>query len=158
MNTQQTLGRWIRVKPDNYVEPTKEMEAGTFISPYDIPNGVRGTYDEELERFVVEFRYMVDEKYRCLGNDEGVCIRLGKHSSRIVGIEVDVDRLRTSRATVAVEARNDEAYAAIKQAIQDVENAEDARARRRENYVVVRKVLADKKDDVFDSMQHAVAR
>ena len=100
---------------------------------------------------------MVNEEYRGLDVDNGVRIRLGKYSSRIVGIEVDVNWLRASQVTVAVEDRTAAAYAAVDKAIQNVEKAPDARARRRENYIVAQKVLEDKHDDVFGNMQHAIA-
>ncbi len=146
MSIQQALGSWIRVTPGNYVVLGDAIEVGILISPYDIPDGVRGGYDKNRNRFVVEFRYMVDEKYRNFDVDDGVCIRLGKYSSRIVGIEVAVARLRASQVAVAVD-----------KAIQNVENAKDARARRRENYIVAQRVLEDKHDDIFSNMPHAVA-
>ena len=156
MSTQQAPGSWIRVTPSNYVALGDAIEVGILISPYDIPDGVRGGYDKDLGRFVVEFRYMVDEEYRHFDVDDGVCIRLGKHSSRIVGIEVDVDRLNISQVTVKVD-RSAAASAAIDKAIRNVEKAKDARARRRENYVVAQRVLEDKHDDIFSNMPHAAA-
>ena len=154
MSTYHAVSPWIRVKPGKYVVLGDSIEAGVLISPYDIPNGVRGGYDDDLDCFVVEFRYMVNEEYRSVGADNGTRIRLGKHSSRIIGVEVDVDRLGFA---VAVEDRNAAAYAAIDKAMQDVEKIEDARARRRENYVVAQKVLEDKQDEIFGNVQYAVA-
>ncbi len=157
MSTQQALGRWIRVTPSNYVVLGDAIEVGILISPYDIPDGVRGGYDKDLNRFVVEFRYMVDEEYRSLDVDDGVCIRLGKHSGRIVGVEVDVDRLNISEVIVAVKDRSAAASAAIGKAMRNVDKMEDPRARRRENYIVAQRVLEDKHDAIFDNMPHAVA-
>ena len=154
MSTYHAVGSWIRVKPAKYVVLGDSIEAGVLISPYDIPNGVRGGYDDDLNRFVVEFRYMVNEEYRSIDADNGTWIRLGKHSSRIVGVEVDVDRLGFA---VAVEDRNVAAYAAIDRAMQNVEEIENAKARRRENYVVARRVLEDKQGAIFGNVQHAVA-
>lgn len=154
MKTQHVAGTWIRVTPGKYVALGDSIEAGVLISPYDIPNGVRGGYDDNLDRFVVEFRYMVNEEYRNLDADNGTRIRLGKHSSRIVGVEADVDRLGFA---VAVEERNAAAYAAIDNAMQNVEKIEDARARRRENYAVTQKILEDKQAEIFGNIQHAVA-
>lgn len=157
MNTQQPFGRWIRVEPDSYVK-TKGAEVGVFISPYDIPAGVRGRYDEEIGRFVVEFRYMVNEKYRRLDRGNGVCLRLGEHSSRIVGVEVDVDVSRSRASQVPISVGTDTAAsAAIGQAIQNVSNAKSAQARRWENYVVAQRVIEDKHDDIFGCVHHAPA-
>ena len=154
MSTYHAVGAWIRIKPGKYVALGDSIEVGVLISPYDIPNGVRGGYDDDLDRFVVEFRYMVNEEYRSLDADNGTRIRLGKHSSRIVGVEVDMDRRGFA---VAVEDRNAAAYAAIDKAIQNVEEIEDARARRRENYAVAQRILEHKRNDIFDTHQNAVA-
>lgn len=148
MNTKQTLGRWISLKPHSYILPTEEVEVGILISPYDIPDGVRGRYDKDLGRLVVEFRYLVDEQFRRLDDDNGVCLRLGKHSSRIVGAEIDIDQLPSSGVTAAT---------AIGRAIQNAEQKRDAEARRRENYIVAQRVLNDKHEDIFRDMGHASA-
>ena len=152
MSTYHTIESWIRIKPGKYIALGDSIEAGVLISPYDIPNGLRGGYGDDC--FVVEFRYMVNEEYRSLDADNGTRIRLGKHSSRIVGVEADVDRLGFA---VAVEERNAAAYAAIDNAMQNVEKIEDARARRRENYAVTQKILEDKQAEIFGNIQHAVA-
>ena len=86
---------WVGVRTDEYDEPHEvgaEIAAGTFISPYDVPNGVRLRAEPEKERNVIEFRYMVDEPYRRQHVDEvgGICVRLGRHSERILGVEMDV--------------------------------------------------------------------
>ena len=156
----QALGRWISVKPDNYVASDDAIDIRILTSPYDIPDGVRGGYDDDLHRFVVEFRYMLDEQYHIFDVGDGVRIRLGKHSSRIVGVELDVDQ--------------PSAYAAIKKAIQNVEETLNVRTgqidrrsrpkrvhsggrHKRQNYVVAQRVLEDKQDDIFGNLQHAVA-
>ena len=134
VKTPQKLGRWTRVTTRDYVEVGDALEVGVLISPYDIPDGIRGRYDDQNNRFVVEFRYMVDEKYRRVVSGDGVWIRLGKYSGRVVGVEVD---------------RRTDPYTVIGEAIQNVHSITDARTRRRANYLVARKVLEDKRDDIF---------
>ena len=159
MSTHQAPGRWIRVKPCNYVASDDPVDIRILTSPYDIPDWVRSGYDDDLDRFVVEFRYMLDEEYRISDVGDGVRVRLGKHSNRIVGVDVDVAQPA--------------AYDAIKKAIQNVEetiNATTRRSRRarlrrrrrgedakRQNYVVAQRVLEDKQDEIFGGVQHAVA-
>ena len=159
MSTHQAPGRWIRVKPCNYVASDDPVDIRILTSPYDIPDWVRSGYDDDLDRFVVEFRYMLDEEYRISDVGDGVRVRLGKHSNRIVGVEVDVDQLA--------------AHDAIKKAIQNVEETINARTRRsrrarlqrgrrgedakRQNYVVAQRVLEDKQGEIFGNVQHAVA-
>ena len=147
MSTRQTLGRWIKVKPDNYVEPTEDVEPGVFVSPYDIPNGIRVGYDEGLGRFVAEFHYMVDEKYRRLSGD-GVRYRLGKHSGRIIGVE-------TGRQDGQMSVRikdNEDAYQAILEAMGNVGTVVGNMARGRENHVVAKRVLEDYQDVIVQGM------
>ena len=143
MKTPQKLGRWTRVTTRDYVEVGDALEVGVLISPYDIPDGIRGRYDGQSNRFVVEFRYMVDEKYRRVFSGDGVWIRLGKYSGRVVGVEVD---------------RRPDPYTVIGQAIQNVQSIADARAQRLLNYLVARKVLEDKRDDILgDINMHSLA-
>ena len=71
MSTQQALGRWISVKPCNYVTSDDSVDIRILTSPYDIPDWLRSGYDDDLDRFVVEFRYMVDEEYRILNVGNG---------------------------------------------------------------------------------------
>ena len=168
MTTQQAHGNWISVKPGNYVASDDPVDIRILTSPYDIPDWVRSGYDDELGRFVVEFRYMLDEEYRIFDVGDCVRIRLGKHSNRIVGVEVDVDQPDTYQVPVPVEGSRADAYNAIKKAIQNVEETMNARARRsrrgrraegvkRQNYVVAQRVLKDKQDEIFGNIQHAVA-
>lgn len=167
MSTHQAPGRWIRVKPCNYVASDDPVDIRILTSPYDIPDWVRSGYDDDLDRFVVEFRYMLDEEYRISDVGDGVRVRLGKHSNRIVGVDVDVDRPGTYRAPVPVEDPRADTYNAIKKAIQNVEETMNARARRtrrgrrgedakRQNYVVAQRVLEGKHDEIFGEMQHAI--
>ena len=56
--------KWIHVEPTKYDEAHEveelEMEPGFFISPYDVPDGIRVTYDGEL--FRIYLRYLTDEE------------------------------------------------------------------------------------------------
>ncbi len=154
MKNEQVLGRWLKVQSDRYDEPAEvglDVAVDIFISPYDIPDGVRGGYDQETKRFVVEFRYMVDEPYQKPETDGPVQVRLGKYSRRLVGLEIDVDGLRASTVTVRAEAPRQPAtpFQAVETAIQAMD---PERATRRENYSVTRKVLADKQEELFGSL------
>lgn len=173
MSTQQALGRWLSVKPCNYVASDDPVDIRILTSPYDIPDWVRSGYDDDLGRFVVEFRYMLDEDYRIFDVGDGVRVRLGKHSNRIVGVEVDVDQPGAYQVPVPAGDPRAGAYEAIKKAIQNVEETINARARRsrrarlrrqrrgegdkRQNYVVAQRVLEDKQAEIFGNVQDTVA-
>ena len=55
--------KWIQVEPTKYDEPHEvaelEMEPGFFISPYDVPDGIRVTYDGDL--FGIYLNYLTDD-------------------------------------------------------------------------------------------------
>lgn len=174
MKTQQARGRWISVTPGDYVASDDAIDIRILTSPYDIPDRVRGGYDDDLHRFVVEFRYMSDEEYRIVDVGNGVRIHLGKHSGRIVGADVDVAQLSTFQVAVPTEDPGAHAHAVIKKAIQNVEETMHARTMRigrrsrsrrvhhggrhkRQNYVVAQRILEEKHDAIFGVMQHAVA-
>lgn len=147
MRTRHALGRWIKVKPDSYVEPAEDVEPGVFVSPYDIPNGIRVGFDESLGQFVAEFHYMVDEKYRRLSGD-GVRYRLGKHSGRIIGVETDRQGMQVSVQT----GDHEDAYHAILEAMGYVDTVTGSMARGRENHMVAKRILEDYRDDIVQDM------
>lgn len=88
--------RWMSISPDQYDEPEEvdlQLDAGSFISPYDVPDGVRVTYDPAKQRAVIEFRYLVDEPWQDQDRDEGtsVFVGFGKYSNRIIRLELHAD-------------------------------------------------------------------
>ena len=83
--------RWIPVEPADYDEPHEvealELEPGFFISPYDVPDGIRVTYDGEL--FGIHLRYLTDEEEsrRSESDRADIHLRFGRHSNRLIGLE-----------------------------------------------------------------------
>lgn len=97
---------WIKVDEKQYDSPPKEIKRSgvvfeVFISPYDLPEAVRGSYDDQRKRFVIEFRYIQDEPKEKVVGGQFVTFEVGKHSKRLYHIEVDVDKLRVN--TVALQ-------------------------------------------------------
>lgn len=84
---------WILVEPTKYDEPHEvaelEMEPGFFISPYDVPDGIRVTYDGEL--FRISLRYLTDEEEsrRSKSGIPDLDLWFGKHSGRMIGMETN---------------------------------------------------------------------
>ena len=85
--------KWIQVEPTKYDEPHEvealEMEPGFFISPYDVPDGIRVTYDGEL--FRIYLRYLTDEEesWRSESDNPDLYLRFRKHSNRMIGMETN---------------------------------------------------------------------
>ena len=85
--------KWIQVEPTKYDEAHEveelEMEPGFFISPYDVPDGIRVTYDGEL--FQIYLRYLTDEEEsrRSKSGIPDLDLWFGKHSDRMIGMETN---------------------------------------------------------------------
>jgi hypothetical protein len=106
--------QWISLKPEEI--DSKEQAAGKAgkgvhlelsLSPYDIPERVRGYYNEELKRFVIEFRYINDEPLVERKLSDHVIVKEGKNSGRLYDVLVDVDAMNVDLITAAItEARH----------------------------------------------------
>ena len=102
------MSEWLRVKdlPSETPEgPAPDMVFGLVLSPYDVPEAVRGiqTPSGQLR---VEFRY-VD------GQEPGKSITLsphivateGQHSGRLLALEIDRDSLGVERCGIAISTK-----------------------------------------------------
>jgi hypothetical protein len=116
------------------------------MSPYDIPEAVRGDYNKELQRFVIEFRYMSDEPWERSRCDNNIILRIGRNSGRLYGIEVDVHAL----AAQMINLRMDVAKAVTNAINRLARQAE--RAQRRENYEVAKDAIEEKQNEIFESL------
>jgi hypothetical protein len=98
---------WVHVPEDfaTRVPPSSESIGGVqvtvFVSPFDSPTAVRGSFNQQLERFVVEFKYHGNEKTELEAHDR-IALRLGKKSRRLYAIELDTQALGVSEITVQV--------------------------------------------------------
>ena len=86
-------GRWTDIDPSKYDEVHEvqglELDAGSFISPYDVPDGVRLLFTARRS-YQIELRYLTDqEKIELTATDlPEIHFGLGRHSSRLVSLEV----------------------------------------------------------------------
>lgn len=139
------MGEWIRVDPDEFDLRRKRrfnnVEINVLVSPYDVPERVRGAFDNSLNRFVIEFQYMGDEPWRCEAPDPHMTLRVGRNSNRLYGIEVDVHGLRAKSVTLNL-------------SVPDlVNNALESQSRRsdvpRENYDLARQLISRRGAELF---------
>ena len=96
--------RWLPIDPNTF-DPDRQVtqrgvEFHVVVSPYDLPDAVRGHFDPALQRFVIEFRYFGDEKARTIVLDPHVTLHVGTQSSRIQRIEVDVKGLGANQVAL----------------------------------------------------------
>ena len=143
----QRHGRWMRVNPHDYDEPHEigmtEVEVNVFISPFEIPRGVRGYYDKARERFVIEFKYITREPRELTeGGPPEVRTFVGRKTGRILGFEIDVDRLQATTVSLRL--------GAIDQALEAVRARSSLQ--RQENSWIASKVLHDRSEELFSVM------
>ena len=86
-------GRWTDIDPTKYDEAHEvqglELDAGYFISPYDVPDGVRLLFTARKD-YLIELRYLTDqEKIEFMETElPEIHFGLGRHSNRLVSLEV----------------------------------------------------------------------
>ena len=99
--------KWVSVDPLSLDEAKPKTDAiqgrhtQVMLSPYDVPKAVRGKLDEENQRFAIEFSYIGSED-TALEENAGtgelhVHPRVGKHSGRLYGLEIDTEVLGEAR-------------------------------------------------------------
>jgi len=115
-----------------------------FMSPYDVPQAVRGRYDDERERFLIEFRYIGDEPIERREQDRHLALHVGKNSGRLYGVEIDVDTLRAD--LVALEMHIDQSH--LFKSLSKAASSASGRPTEK-NYRAVRNVISLKKDRLF---------
>lgn len=98
--------KWIQVDPTKVDIETTATRKGVafqvFISPYDLPEAVRGRFDPTVRRFVIEFRYLLDEPEERLAIDQHVTLILGTKSNRLLRIQVDTDGLGADQVALRI--------------------------------------------------------
>jgi hypothetical protein len=76
------------------------VELSVLVSPYDVPAAVRGYYDRQLNRFVIEFRYIQEEPITEDWRDSTMAVFVGKNSGRLYRIQLDVHKLKAQQVTL----------------------------------------------------------
>ena len=79
------------------------MEITVGLSPYDLPDGVRGHRDSSSGKFVIEFRYISnDEPVNSESVDDHVTMYLGKNTDRLYRIDVDIEAMDVDKVNLRV--------------------------------------------------------
>lgn len=101
------------------------------VSPYSVPDAVRGVRTSE-GRFRIEFRYIDGPEPTAAPKalDEHVRVIEGRHSGRLLAIEVDIDSLGAKSVGIAIKAEEldpSQFESRLSQILSDVaESASDA--------------------------------
>ena len=84
---------WKDLNQEDWNQPQSEDFRGerlvAFVSPYDVPEAVRGYYDEGKKTFAIELKYIGgDETLRSAAKDETVTLWIGRDSKRLYRIDL----------------------------------------------------------------------
>ena len=109
MHTAINTG-WIKLDQANLDKAERSKQKGVHfevsMSPYDIPADIRGYYCQSRNKFIIEFRYISDEKtHDVVKKPEGIIFRCGVNSSRLYAIEIDTDKLQVGQVSVGIVQR-----------------------------------------------------
>lgn len=145
------MSGWLELEQDKLDEGTQReirgVEVMVFLSPYDIPEAVRGSFDKSIDRFVIEFKYLggpeePNEPLDKESQDKHVVLAVGRHSHRLYRIEVDVVSLGVE--AVGLHVLEDEMDGAI-----DWLSDQRERPGNRGHYEIVKKAISEHSTELF---------
>lgn len=147
------MAEWIPVSPEvlppaKNTDPTeKGVEFELFVSPFDVPDAVRGHYDKALDKFIIELKYIGDESKQLEKKvGDHILFRTGANSGRLYAIIlVDVKLLKVGQVGLKIMSKKNIAEVLSKYA------KSGAKPQRRENYELAQKVI-DEHDEIFGEL------
>jgi len=116
------------------------------MSPHDVPGAVRGEFEKSLNRFVIEFKYMDEEPWSRVPSDNNIELRVGRHSGRLHGIEIDVVGLHADKVELKMHIVD-----MIKQALTGFAQ-HSGKNNRIANYEIAKNVISKEQDQIFAGM------
>lgn len=143
------MSEWIKLDPRAFSAKARQtrrqggIEIAVTLSPYDIPDAVRGQFDEHLSKFVIDFNYIEDEDWERHTSNEGIQLRVGKNSGRLYGIEVDVATLNAGQVALRLELPK-----LVGKAI-EAELSATKLFSRKENYRLAKSVISNQREPLF---------
>src|ERR1035438_7110729 len=99
--------QWITVRESESLPLEKRSLEGVrvdvLVSPYDVPEGVRGALREGGKQFVIEFKYISDEDTVEKQQDDNVKLRVGRNSGRLYALELDMTKFNANHIKLRLE-------------------------------------------------------
>jgi hypothetical protein len=122
-----------------------------LVSPYDVPEAVRGFFDKETNRFAVEFKYIGsgDEPKKNNQQDRFLNFRIGENSGRLYRLEIDVEALKANSVELRMLVER-EVSEALDQLIQ-----RSGRVNRQDNYRLAKEAIVARQNQLFDALAPA---
>ncbi|HAU36861.1 MAG TPA: hypothetical protein DCX07_04000 [Phycisphaerales bacterium] len=145
------MSEWQRLDDLDMAEEIRDdkgVKIRLFLSPFDVPEAVRGYYDQKSQRFRIEFRYVSEEAERIVEypREKYISLFVGKNSGRLLRIDVDVNSLKAPSVQIemAVLEKVEDAIDELNRLVPDV--------RKHGNYDLAKKVIASNKDELFEEL------
>ena len=142
---------WLKLDPTEFQRPERTeidgIKVHVFVSPYDVPEAVRGRYDFASKRLFVEFKYLDDEKSVEKPVDAVSTVRVGKNSGRILAIHVYVGPLEGKH--VGAGSYMPKFARAFKLAIDKFSESQQIDSSRLKNYEVAEEVISERGEQLF---------
>lgn len=159
---------WIKLDPESLTEAAREpismdepdVRIEVSVSPYDVPEAMRGYFEDDEERsFVIQFKYLDDEPTEEREAGPFATLHVGKNSGRLYRIEVDVEGIEKAEVTdieAGVERIGLELKVvdAAEQAVEAFTQSHPEPARTK-NLEVAQSVLSDHEQDLVRSAAQA---
>lgn len=149
------MSKWLQVNPDAEEFTQRRQIKGSkgkvefLVSSYDIPDAVRGFYDEKKSQFVIEFKYIGNEPTKPQPQDNYVTFMVGKNSGRLYGIEIDVESLGVEKIEVQMKIKK------IKDEVEKTLNnliGKPINPLRGDNYRLTKKALSEVEERLYPYM------
>jgi hypothetical protein len=87
------MSEWLEINPTEFSKPVQVQIRGAkvdvFLSPYDMPEAFRCSYDKDTKIFLIEFRYIGGDEPIEIDTLESATISIGKRSKRVYKIELE---------------------------------------------------------------------
>lgn len=151
------MSEWIRLDEDEIArldrplsgQFEKGIEINVYMSPYDVPLAIRADYDESKDRFGIHLKYISDEPVTRRPGEDRVTFKVGKHSGRLYGIEIDTSNLDVEAVHLKLHVQQE-----IDRTLQNL--LEDPPEwLRPPSYRVAKQVISNKSDQLFSRLTPA---
>lgn len=151
MNEQ--VADWIEVDESKYNEikrsrsgfDNRSVTIEMTLSPYDVPNQVRGDYDDSTKRFVIDFKYIDAEDRRRVDLGEHVSASVGSRSGRIYSLFIDIDALGAEAVALKIveDCVHDGANQALEKMASIYRGMAESQKPNTKNYSVAQRIIRD---------------
>jgi hypothetical protein len=143
-----TMAKWIRVDPEKFTklrhEKIRGVDVEVFVSPYDVPLAVGGEYNEKIDKFVIEFKYLSPEEEKIpLKDDPDFSLIVGEKSRRLYGIQIEVKKLDAERVGLRV---------LVEQVDKAIDRLQSLKPERVGNYKVAKEVISSSGAQLFEPL------